>query len=383
MTFHDTHFAPLFAPLAVGRLTLRNRIVMAPMTRQFSPGGVPGADVAAYYRRRAEGEAGLIITEGTGVDHPAALDSDRIPVMHGTAPLAGWRRVVDEVHSAGGLIFPQLWHQGVMRDASISRSPEVASLRPSPEFGPVGAHTVKPDFLDRAKAPAPAMTESEIADVIAAFGRSAAHAAAVGFDGIAIHGAHGYMIDGFLWAGTNRRTDRYGGDPARRARFAVEIVKAVRAAVGPALPIMLRFSNWKLQDYRARIADTPQELEAMLAPMAAAGVDIFDGSTRNFAEPTFEGSPLNLAGWAKKLTGKIAVTVGGVGLDTVMQAGSAPDPAATIPHTMPALVERLSRGEFDLVAVGRAILADPAWPRKIRRGEPVTPLDPSAFGQLI
>src|ERR1700744_3947916 len=105
----DGKHGPLFAPLKVGDLTLKNRIVMAPMTRQFSPGGVPTEDVAAYYRRRAEGGAGLIITEGTGVEDPEALDGPAIPVMYGDAALAGWKRVVDGVHEAGGRIFPQLW----------------------------------------------------------------------------------------------------------------------------------------------------------------------------------------------------------------------------------------------------------------------------------
>jgi 2,4-dienoyl-CoA reductase-like NADH-dependent reductase (Old Yellow Enzyme family) len=134
----ENKYGALFTPLTVGDLTLKNRIVMAPMTRQFSPAGVPGDDVAAYYRRRAEGGAGLIVTEGTGIEDNAALDSTAIPVMYGEAALAGWKRVVDEVHAAGGRIFPQLWHQGVLRDARKSARPDVpgrriistASLRP-------------------------------------------------------------------------------------------------------------------------------------------------------------------------------------------------------------------------------------------------------------
>src|SRR5581483_4453846 len=117
--------APLFQPLTVRKLTLRNRIVMSAMTRSFSPGGVPGEDVAAYYARRAENDVGLILTEGVGVDDAAALDNPRIPVMHGAAALAGWKRVTERVHAAGGLIFPQLWHQGVLRDARIAANPSI------------------------------------------------------------------------------------------------------------------------------------------------------------------------------------------------------------------------------------------------------------------
>ena len=128
-------YGSLFTPLTVGNLTLKNRIVMSPMTRQFSPGGVPTEDVAAYYRRRAEGGAGLIITEGTGIEDIAALDSPAIPVLYGDAALAGWKRVVDGVHAAGGRIFPQLWHQGVLRDARKSDNPDVPGRRPSGLWG--------------------------------------------------------------------------------------------------------------------------------------------------------------------------------------------------------------------------------------------------------
>ena len=103
---------PLFTPFRCKTLEIRNRIVMAPMTRSFSPQGIPTAEVAAYYRRRAEGKVGLIITEGAAIDRPGAVDSDHIPRFHGEEPLAGWRRVVEEVVDAGACIAPQLWHIG-------------------------------------------------------------------------------------------------------------------------------------------------------------------------------------------------------------------------------------------------------------------------------
>src|ERR1700743_3109152 len=102
----------LFQPLQIGALRLKNRIVMAPMTRYMSPGGVPGENVAAYYRRRAEGGTGLIISEGTWIPHPTASNDDKVPRFHGDDALAGWKRVVDEVHAAGAKMFPQLWHVG-------------------------------------------------------------------------------------------------------------------------------------------------------------------------------------------------------------------------------------------------------------------------------
>jgi 2,4-dienoyl-CoA reductase-like NADH-dependent reductase (Old Yellow Enzyme family) len=369
---------PLFQPLTIRGVHLKNRIVMAPMTRSFSPGGVPGENVAAYYRRRAEGETGLIITEGVGVEHPAALGEAGLgevdlPHLYGEAALAGWRQVVSEVHAAGGLIFPQLWHQGVMRAAGTGPHPEAESMRPSGLWGPTGRLcSLAPEYVARFAQPTRPMTDGEIQDIIDAFGRSARYAKEVGFDGIAIHGAHGYLIDTFLWEETNHRTDRYGGDRRRRSQFAVEIVRTIRAAVGADMPIVLRFSQWKQQDFKARIANTPAELEEILVPLAEAGVDVFDASVRYFNRAEFEGSPLSLAGWAKKVTGRLSMAVGGVGLDKGMY-DSRRDGAAAAAHNFEPLMERFNRGEFDLVEVGRSLLHDPCWTRKVRLGEPLTP----------
>lgn len=370
--------APLFQPLTIRGVRLKNRIVMAPMTRSFSPSGIPGENVAAYYRRRAEGETGLIITEGVGVEHPAALGEAGLgevdlPHLYGEAALAGWRRVVSEVHAAGGLIFPQLWHQGVMRAAGTGPHPEADSMRPSGVWGPLGRPcSLLPEYVARSAEPSRAMTERDIQDVIDAFGRSARYAKQVGFDGIAIHGAHGYLIDTFLWAETNQRSDRYGGDRRRRSEFAVEVVRTIRAEIGPDMPIVFRFSQWKQQDFKARIAHTPGELEEILVPIAEAGVDVFDASVRYFNRPEFEGSPLNLAGWAKKVTGRLSMAVGGVGLDKGMY-DSHREGKAAVSHNFEPLLGRFNRGEFDLVEVGRSLLHDPHWTRKVRSGEPLAP----------
>ncbi|SFK89633.1 NADH:flavin oxidoreductase [Streptomyces pini] len=340
-------------PFSLGGLTLRNRVVMAPMTRQFSPGGVPGPDVAEYYARRAAAEVGLIVTEGTYVDHPSAGTSDRVPRFHGEDALAGWERVADAVHRAGGAVMPQLWHVGMVRDAGAPPFPD------APRTGPSGI-PLEGDGTGHA------MTHSDIDDVIAAFAAGAAAAEARGFDGVEIHGAHGYLVDQFLWSHTNRRTDAYGGDLASRVRFAAEIVAACREAVSPHFPISFRTSQWKAGHYRARLAETPEELEAVLTPLAEAGADVFHCSTRRYWLPEFEGSDLNLAGWAKKLTGRPTITVGSVGLDNEFFAAfQGADGNLT---DIDALLERLERDEFDLVAVGRSLLGDPEWAAKVLAG---------------
>lgn len=343
----------LFQPIRLGNLALSNRIVMAPMTRGFSPNGIPGADVAGYYRRRAANQVGLIITEGTLINHPAAAEGLGRPNFHGQEALDGWAKVVEEVHKAGGKIIPQLWHVGMARKAQ--------GENPNPEALPIGPSGI--DVMSGEKVTKP-MTSDEINYIINAFGEAAGQAKRLGFDGIEIHGAHGYLIDQFFWAKTNKREDEYGGNLLSRTRFAVEIIKACRAAVGPDFPIGFRFSQWKMGSYQEKLAKTPEELATFLAPLSEAGVDIFHASTRRYWEPEFLGSPLNLAGWTKKLTGKPTITVGSVGLDTnfieFFTAGKGANHTSLEP-----LIDRLKIGEFDLVAVGRALLADPAWATKI------------------
>lgn len=383
MTSIDAHhrLAPLIAPLKVRDLVIENRIVMAPMTREMSPKRVPGDDVARYYRRRAESHVGLIVTEGVAIDDPAAVDMPQAPAMYGDAALGGWKRVVDEVHAAGGKIFPQLWHQGAMRDAVKSDAPDVAPRRPSGTLGPLGKISLEADHVARLNVETAQMSDAEIADVIAAYARSAGHAARLGFDGIAIHGAHGYLLDNFLWAGTNRRTDRWGGDRRGRTTFVVEVIRAIRREIGEELPIMLRVSQFKMQDYLANLAETPEELEEILVPIAEAGVDIFDGSQRYFDTPVFAGSPLNLGGWAKKLTGKLAMVVGGVGLDQGKRDHHI-DSGSAAADNLGKVVARFERGEFDLVGVGRSLLNDPDWLGKALRGEPALPFDAANLKKL-
>lgn len=361
----------LFRPFDLGDFSLPNRIVMAPMTRSHSPGGVPGPDVAAYYRRRAEGGVGLIVTEGTYIAHPTAGFDPNVPRLYGREALAGWRRVLDEVHSAGGRIFPQLWHVGI-------------SYGPNSVFAD-GVQPVGPSGLRKpGESGGRAMTKADIDQVIAAYGVSALAAKQTGFDGVEIHGAHGYLIDQFFWEGTNQRTDRYGGDTAARTRFAVEVIEEVRRAVGPDFPLVLRFSQWKLQDYDARLARTPLELERFLKPLVDAGVDIFHCSTRRFWDSEFEGSALNLAGWTKKLSGMPTITVGSVSLNEDFMTSFQTDGTTGVTG-LDELLERLAVGEFDLVALGRALIVNPSWPEQVRNGElaSLLPFSRTALNALV
>ncbi|SDM68021.1 2,4-dienoyl-CoA reductase [Streptomyces sp. cf386] len=344
----------LSRPTVINGLTVPNRIAMAPMTRMFSPGGIPGEDVRSYYARRAAAGVGLIVTEGTYVGHESAGQSDRVPRFHGAEQLEGWGKVAEAVHAAGGTIVPQLWHIGMVREQG---QPPVAD---APAVGPSGLR------IGATEATGKAMTRQDLDDVIGAFAEAAAAAERIGFDGVEIHGAHGYLVDQFLWEGTNRRTDAYGGDPVARTQFGAEIVAAVRESVSSSFPVIFRYSQWKQEAYDARLAETPEELEAILTPLAAAGVDAFHASTRRYWIPEFDGSDLNLAGWTKKLTGKPTITVGSVGLDGDFIRAFVGEGSAV--KGFDDLLDALEREEYDMVAVGRALLQDPEWAAKVLSG---------------
>jgi len=342
----------LFNPFNHPKLQLKNRIVMAPMTRQSSPGGIPDEKVRDYYRRRAEGGVGLIITEGTTIPHNAASSDVKIPCFHGAA-LDGWKQVVGAVHAAGGKIAPQLWHVGSIRKPGQGPHPDYPSASPSGLLYP-GKKVLEP------------LTTVEIDELIAAYTQAAADAVKIGFDAVELHGAHGYLIDNFFWEGTNQRVDRFGGSLQKRTQFAVEIVKSIRAEIGDEFPLILRFSQWKQQDFESKLAQTPAQLEQFLTPLSAAGVDIFHCSTRRFWEPEFPGSELNLAGWVKQLTGKPTISVGSVGLSEEFVATYRDGLAEVV--GIDELLARMQAVEFDLIAVGRALIANPSWPRIVRSG---------------
>jgi len=343
--------------------------VMAPMTRYFSPEGIPGPDVAEYYARRAAGGTGLIITEGTFIDYPTAGYVSTVPDFFGKA-LEGWAEVVKAVHSAGGKIMPQLWHTGMQTQPSDVEDPARPRSSASGMVVP-GEQTGEP------------MTLAEIDILIASFAKAAADADRLGFDGIELHGAHGYLLDSFFWHGTNRRTDRFGGNIAARAELGAEVIRACRAATRPDFPICLRFSQWKNVDYDAKLADTPAKLEQFLAPLVDAGLDILHCSTRRFWLPEFEGSDLNLAGWTRKITGLPTISVGSVGLSNDFFGSFGEEQTALAPN-LDRLIAMMERGDFDLIAIGRALLGDAEWANKVMGGAlgELRPFSRDAMGSL-
>ncbi len=228
------------------------------------------------------------------------------------------------------------------------------------------------------------MTREQIDAAIHAYGEAAASAERLGFDGLEIHAAHGYLIDQFFWEQTNHRTDNYGGDLVKRTRFAVEVIEEIRRNVSSDYPVCFRFSQWKLLDYAAKLAKTPQELERFLEPLCAAGVDMFHCSQRRFWEPEFQGSSLNLAGWTKKLSGKPAISVGSVALSNEFTTSTRNAETAEVTG-IDELLDRMERGEFDLIAIGRSLIVNPSWPKLVQKGalDQLQPFQRDVLQQLV
>jgi 2,4-dienoyl-CoA reductase-like NADH-dependent reductase (Old Yellow Enzyme family) len=341
--------SPLFTPFTLNRLALRNRWVMPAMQRGMCTGGAPKPELAAYYTRRAEGGVPLIIGESGAIDHWSSTVQPTAAHIN-AATRDGWKRCVEQVGGAGGAMLLQLWHEGSLRTDGQALSAS-GLARP----GRTSGH---------------AATLDQLAEIRDGFVRSARIAQEVGAAGVEVHAAHGYFLDQFLWAGTNVRTDGYGGpDMAHRARFPAEIVAAIRQACGPGFVITLRFSQWKEADYGARVAATPEELATLTAMLREAGVDALHCSNRRFWLPEWDGDGRNLAGWTKAVGGLPTITVGSVGLDTdvmtVFMEGV--DPGARVAEAIEELELRLAAGEFDLVAVGRALIGDPDFVTKVEQ----------------
>ncbi|HSG34953.1 MAG TPA: 12-oxophytodienoate reductase [Sphingomonadaceae bacterium] len=343
-----TASSPLFSRYRLGQLDLANRFVMPAMQRGMCENGRPTEALAQYYRRRAEGGVPLIVGESAAIDHPTATRQPASAWINAGSRDA-WARCVEQVNETGGHMLIQLWHEGAVRkDDGLSISPS-GLVQPNRSNGR-------------------AATLGEIAELVDAYVRSALVAQDAGAAGVEVHAAHGYFLDQFLWAAINRRTDGYGGpDITQRARFPAEIVAAIRAACGPDFLISLRFSQWKEVDYDARVAATPGELETFTRIMKDAGVDVLHASTRRFWDSEWDHDHRNLAGWTKASSGLPVITVGSVGLDTDVMTTfiEGRDAKPRVTEAIEDLEARIAAGEFDLVAVGRALIGDPDFVRKV------------------
>ena len=341
----------LFEPYKLKNLNLRNRVVMAPMTRNQSPGGIPTSEVVAYYSRRAKAEVGLIITEGIEVSHEASSAYPDVPRLDTKEAREGWKRVVNGIKENGGSVIAQLWHCGGFRKLGMQPNPEVP--------GHTASGLVKPG-----KKVAHEMTLEDIKQTINAYASDAKYCEEIGFDGVEIHGAHGYLIDNFFWEGTNIRDDSYGGSIEKRSQFVSEIIQAVRSNISKEFIVGLRFSQWKQHDFEAKLAHSTDDLKKVLLSPVESGLDYLHSSMRRFWESEFEGSEENLAYWTKKISNIPTIGVGSVGLDSDFIDMTAPSKPASIDKA----IDDISKEKYDLLAVGRALLSDHEWVLKMKEG---------------
>ncbi len=349
--------SPLFTPFKLKKVTLKNRFVMPAMQRRMCRNGEPSQELIDYYCRRVIGGVSVVITEACAVDHISATQNPAYAWISARTH-DGWRRCADTIGEAGGHFFIQLWHEG--------------SVRAVGGDGPLSHHpTLSPSGLISPGRPnGRAATTAELGDIKAGFVRSAVVAQAAGATGVEVHACHGYLLDQFLWHGTNLRDDGYGGaELAARMRLPREIVAEIRAAVGPDFIVGFRFSQWKEADYDAKIVDTPAELKILLDTIADAGADYFHVSTRRFFTPEWPGSSWGLAGWTKSLTRLPVIGCGSVGLDTdVMDNFRLREAQQTGETGVRELITQFNNNEFDLISVGRANIGDPDWVSKVRDG---------------
>ena len=350
--------AHLFTPLQIGPWQLSHRVVMAPLTRMRAsvPGNAPTALNAEYYAQRAS-KGGLIIAEASPVS-PAAHYGPRVPGIHTDEQVEGWKGVVDAVHAKGGLIVLQLWHVG-----RISHS----SLQPDGKL-PVAPSAIAAsgDVMTSAGTRAPletprALETSEIAGIVADYGRAARNAMAAGFDGVEIHGANGYLLEQFLQTRSNRRTDAYGGSIENRARLMLEVTDAVVAAAGADR------TGIRLSPY-GRANDSGEA-----DPMPLYTHVVNELGKRNLAylhliEPRASG-----AGQAEvdhKDVPSAAVLFRPLWKTALITAGNFKA------DTAEAMV---ASGHADAIAFGRYFIANPDLPERIRKGVPFTPYNRATF----
>lgn len=350
----------LLAPHVFGQMSLRNRLAVAPMTRvTATPAGLPTGKMASYYDGFAKGGFGLLISEGLYTDNAFAQGYLNQPGLAEDDQASAWAPITAAVQANGARIVAQLMHAGALSQGNRFRAHAVApsAIRPKGQqmafYYGQGAYELPRQI-----------TEGEIEDVIAGFARSAQRAVTIaGFDAIEIHGANGYLLDQFLTAGTNQRTDRWGGCMSERMRLLVEVVQRVKQAVAGRAPVGIRISQGKVNDFHAKWSGGERAAEVVFAALADAGVDYLHITEFQAWQPAFEYNSATLAELAKRYAPALPLIVNG-SLHDIGRASAMLDSGV------------------DLVAMGRGALANPDMPRLLQRGMPLREFDAAILGPI-
>lgn len=352
----------LFDPITAGDIALANRIAMAPLTRNRAPRAVPSAITATYYAQRAS--AGLLITEATAISQQGQGYA-HVPGLYAPEQLAGWKRVTDAVHAAGGKIVVQMWHVGRVSHTSLQPGGG-APVAPSAITAKTKTYVINPDgsgaFVPTS-APR-ALDIDELPAIIEDYRRAARAAIDAGFDGVEVHAANGYLIDQFLRSGSNHRTDAYGGSIENRARLLVEVMAAVSAEIG-AGRTAIRISPVTPANDAADPDPQPlfTHVVEQLARWPLAYVHVIEGATggaRDFqqGDQPFDYGALKAA--YARAGGKAAWMVNN-GYDRELAAAA------------------VAEGRADLVAFGKAFISNPDLVTRLREEAPLNPFDTSTF----
>ncbi|MCB5290984.1 NADH:flavin oxidoreductase [Arthrobacter sp. SO3] len=353
------NFAPLWSPVQIGSTELPNRVALAPMTRiSATEDGHATERMASYYEAYARGGFGLLITEGIYPDTAYSQGYLFQPGLASKEQSQSWANVVDTVHAAGAKIFAQLMHAGAQTQGNRFVDSTIGPSAIAPKGEQLAFYRGEGPY------PVPAeITANQMEQVRAGFVTAALHAREAGFDGVEIHGANGYLLDQFLTDYLNDRTDNYGGSPKNRVRFAAEICRAVREAVGPDMSVGIRISQSKVSDNDHRWRGGAEEARTIFEALGATGIDFIHTTEYRAAAPAFEGGSESLAALAKKHSGIVVIANGN--LDD-------PETAASL----------LRDGAADVIALGKAALANRNWPHRVRNNLAFDELNTSLFAPV-
>lgn len=344
----------IFEPFNIAGMTLKNRVGLAPMTRiSATEEGLVTDKMVAYYRSFAEGEFGLIITEGTYIDQKHSQAYQYQPGIACEEQAQAWQSVVNAVHAAGAKIVMQLQHAGPLSQGNrfVNESIAPSAIQPTGEQLAF--------YLGEGAFPIPReITKDDIAEVKQHFVDAAIRAKSVGFDGVELHGANGYLLDAFLTAYTNERHDEYGGTTENRVRFLVEAIQDVKKAVGENFVVGIRISQAKVNNFSYKWPAKEQDAQIIFESLGQAGADYIHITEYQAWQPAFETGSDSLVALAKKYS-QLPILANGQ-LDQPERA-----------------YEMIDNGHADLVTLGKGALANHDWVKKINNGEALNEFNPA------
>lgn len=360
MSSMDIDTSALFTPIVINGHTVKNRLAVAPMTRiSATQDGRASETMTRYYERFAQGGFGAVSTEGIYTDQVFAQGYVNQPGMSDETQANAWKPVVSGIKAHGALAIAQIMHAGAISQGNRFRDTTVGPSAVQPK----GEQMVFYHGKGRYAHPA-VITQEQIADTINGFAEAAWRAIEItGFDAIEIHGANGYLLDQFLTDYTNNRTDHWGGTTQNRVRLILETFKAVRAKVGATVPVGVRISQGKVNDYHHKWADAERDAEIIFGSLAQAGADFIHVTEYEAWKPAFTSGGPSLMHLAKRYAPKAAIFANG-SLHNIEQAVAALDDGA------------------DIITIARGALANPDLPMRLSNRRILSAFDPAILGPV-